>query len=244
MQLVERIVEKPRACSYLPSERASLEVEAMLAVTPEELESLLEHGWRRFGPIYFRPACTGCTQCESLRVLVNAFTPSKTQRRVLRDLSRFRRVVSVPTVDEARLDLYARWHAERESARHWDPNPTSRERYAMEFAFPHPSAREAAFYDDARGGRLVGVGLFDATPHALSATFFFHDPEYARASLGVVNVLTLLRDAKQAGRPHLYLGFHVAGCTSLRYKAGYRPHEVLDGRPGAREPAIWTRRAP
>jgi arginyl-tRNA--protein-N-Asp/Glu arginylyltransferase len=241
MHLLERVVEKPHACSYLPGERASLELEVMLDVSPAETEALLEHGWRRFGPMYFRAACAGCAECVSLRVVAREFAPSKTQRRVARAGRHFRRVVSVPRVDQARLDLYGRWHAGREEARGWEVNPQTRDRYNVEFAFPHPCAREAAFYDDDAGGRLFGIGLFDETPHALSATFFFHDPDYARSSPGVLNVLSLVAQAQATGREHVYLGFRVAGCASLRYKASYRPHELLSGRAAADERPVWQR---
>jgi leucyl-tRNA---protein transferase len=242
MRLLETVVEAPRPCSYLPGESASLEVRVMLDVTPAEMEALLERGWRRFGPIYFRPACAACTECVSLRVLAESFAPSKSQRRAARACARLTRVVGVPQVDDARLALYAKWHAGRENARGWEPNPQTAERYALEFAFPHPCAREAAFYDaGAQGGRqrLVGVGLFDETPNALSAAFLFYDPEYASLSLGTANVLSLVEDARRAGREHVYLGYRVAGCDSLRYKARFRPHELLRPSPG-REPA-WGR---
>jgi leucyl-tRNA---protein transferase len=244
MRLLERVVEKPHACAYLPAERASLEVRVMLDVTATETDALLERGWRRFGPIYFRPACGACGECVSLRALSDRFVPSKSQRRVARASSGLRRVVGLPCVDDERLDLYSRWHAGREETRGWDPNPQTRERYALEFAFDHPCAREAAFYDDAAGGRLVGVGLFDETPRALSAAFFFHDPDYARLSLGTVNVLALLADARATGRAHVYLGFRVAGCSSLRYKAAFRPHELLTTRPGFDEEPEWLPHPP
>src|SRR5271165_6204457 len=138
MQLLEHVIEKPHKCAYLPAEQARLEVQVMLDVTPPELDGLLERGWRRFGPMYFRPACTGCGECVSLRVLSGAFTPSKSQRRAARACQGLRRVVGAPRVDDARLDLYSRWHAEREDRRGWERNPQSRERYALEFAFPHP----------------------------------------------------------------------------------------------------------
>ena len=37
---------------------------------------------------------------------------------------------------------------------------------------------------------------------------------------------------RRRGLPHVYLGYYVAGCRSLAYKAHYRPHEILalDGR--------------
>jgi arginine-tRNA-protein transferase len=242
MRLLERIVEKPHACPYLPAERASLEVRVMLDVGDDEMDALLERGWRRFGPIYFRPACASCGECVSLRVVTSRFAPSKSQRRARRAAQSLRRVVGAPRVDDERLDLYAKWHADREDARGWEPNGQSTERYALEFAFPHPCAREAAFYDDdAPGGsRLVGLGLFDETPHALSAAFFFHDPDYARMSLGTVNVLSLVDDARESGRPHVYLGYRVDGCASLRYKAAFRPHELLRTRPESLDdPAPW-----
>jgi arginyl-tRNA--protein-N-Asp/Glu arginylyltransferase len=242
MRLLERVVEKPHPCAYLPGERASLDVRVMLDVTADDMESLLERGWRRFGPIYFRPACASCTECVSIRVVADRFTPSKSQRRAERACRTLRRVVGAPRVDDERLDLYARWHAAREEARGWEPNGQTRERYALEFAFPHPCAQEAAFYDDSAGdgGRLVGVGLFDATPRSLSAAFFFHDPEYARFSLGTANILSLIDDARTSGRPHVYLGYRVEGCASLRYKAAFRPHELMRGRPDSLDdPAGW-----
>ena len=239
MRLIERVVERPRACSYLSGERASLEVRLMLDVTPEEMDWLLERGWRRFGPMYFRPACAACSECVSLRIPVTRFAPSKGQRRAARACARLRREVERPQVDDERLALYAKWHAEREQLRAWEPNPTTRARYKMEFAFPHPCARETAFYDDAAGGRLVGVGLFDETPRALSAAFFFYDPAYARSSLGTANVLALIDDARRAGLEYVYLGYRVEGCASLRYKAAFAPHELLRERPALDEPVSW-----
>ena len=244
MHLLERVVEKPHPCAYLPTERASLEVRVMSDVAPREMEALLERGWRRFGPIYFRPTCERCGACVSLRVCAPAFTPSKSQRRAARACERLRRVVGRPRVDEERLLLYAKWHAQRERSRGWEPNPQTRDRYRLEFAFPHPCAREVALYDDERGGRLVGLGLFDETPNALSAAFFFHDPDYGRMSLGTANVLSLVTDARTSARAFVYLGYCVAGCASLRYKANFRPHELLFGRPAWSEPARWDPGAP
>jgi arginyl-tRNA--protein-N-Asp/Glu arginylyltransferase len=240
MRLIERVVEKPHACAYLPVEQASLEVRVMIEVSGAEMDALLERGWRRFGPIYFRPACEGCSECVSLRVVTKDFAPTKSQRRAAKACSVLRRVVSRPAVDDERIALYAKWHAQREEARGWEPNGQTKERYALEFAFAHPTAREAAFYDDAAGGRLVGVGLYDETPRALSAAFFFYDPDYARLSPGTANVMALLADARAGGRPHVYLGFCVRGCASLRYKAGFRPHERLTTRPGFEEEPRWS----
>jgi leucyl-tRNA---protein transferase len=145
----------------------------------------------------------------------------------------------VPIVDAERIALYQRWHADRERSRGWDESPLDPERYAFDFAFPHPSVREVAFHDPAEGDRLVGLGICDLTPNAISAVYFFWDPERATPSLGVAHVVTLIADARARGLAHVYLGYRVSGCDSLRYKARYRPHQLLVARPDAGEAPPW-----
>jgi arginine-tRNA-protein transferase len=237
-RLLQHFVEPPRECAYLPDREAQLEIRVQVDVTSEELDAMLARGWRRFGPVYFRPACTSCGECVTLRVDVATFAPSKSQRRAARNAAHLRRTISVPIVDDERLALYHRWHEQREDMRGWDPSTIDAERYALDFAFPHPSVREVTFRDPA-SDRLLGVGIFDVTPRALSAVYFFWDPEHAPASLGVANVVTLIADARAKSLAHVYLGYRVLGCASLLYKSKYAPHELLEGRPSPDEAPAW-----
>lgn len=242
-RVLTTFAEPERTCVYLPEERARQDVRVMVDVEPEEYERLLERGHRRFGPVYFRPACAGCGECRSIRVPVDTFRPSQAQRRARRACADLRVVLGPPEVDDERLALFRRWHASREDARGWEPSPTDRDSYFQSFAFPHPCARELAFYDDHaadRPGKLVAIAIADETPHAWSAVYCFYDPSYARRSIGVASVLLQLELARERGVPHVYLGYRVAGCASLAYKARYRPHELLLGRPLDDEPALWA----
>ena len=45
-RVLQQIIEEPRECSYLPDERARLEVRVMIDVTTTELEEMLSRGWR------------------------------------------------------------------------------------------------------------------------------------------------------------------------------------------------------
>jgi arginine-tRNA-protein transferase len=234
--LLKRFVEPERPCSYLPTATASLEYRVLVDVTPAELEALLERGWRRFGPGYFRPACSPCGECVSLRIPVAAFRASRSQRRVARKGARLRVVMGPVVTDESRVALHALWYAERERSRSWEPSPFGEDDYAEQFGFPHPCAREVAYYD---GSRLVGVGLCDETARAWSASYFFYDPAYAAYSPGVLHLVTLVRMAREQGKAHVYLGFRVQGCVSMRYKAQYRPHELLAGRPALGDQPRW-----
>lgn len=236
-QLLRHFIEEPRSCSYLPHLRASLEYRLMVDVTPLELERLLMRGWRRFGPAYFRPACRSCEACVSIRLDVRSFAPTPSQRRALKRAQRFRFRFGTPTLDEARLLLHDRWHRTREVTRGWEPSTLSEEEYATQFAFPSSSGREMAWYD---AGALVAVSLLDVTPNCISAAYFFYEPSIARLSPGVGNIMLSVNLAQELGCRYLYLGYCVQGCPSLAYKALFRPHEVLNGRPSPTEPAVWT----
>jgi len=210
----------------------------MVDVTAEELDHLLAHGWRRFGPHYFRPVCTPCSECVSLRVLVRAFAPSRRHRRVLNGGAHVSVVVGRPSVDATRLALYRRWHAEREEARGWRPDETDERSYSMQFCFPHPAAREVSFWE---GNELVAIAITDETPNALSLVYCYYEPARAELSLGTLNVLASIELAKAWEKSFVYLGFRVKDCASLQYKGRFFPHELLVGRPDLREEPTWRR---
>lgn len=238
---VEHFVEAPRRCAYLPEKSAVLEHRVMLDVDPVELEALLVRGWRRFGPVYFRPACMGCQECVSLRVPTARFTPSRSQRRARRDCAHLRVTVGPPQVDGERIELYRAWHAMREQARGWESAELDEQTYFVQFAFPHPCGREVAYWEERPGEvpRLVGLGLADETPGAWSAVYFFYHPSYADRSLGTYNVVFQIEHARQLGIPYVYMGYRVLGCRSLRYKASFRPHELLVGGAELTEAPRW-----
>lgn len=234
--MLAEFVEPPRGCNYLPDRTASLEYRVMAGVGIAELEQMLLRGWRRQGPVYFRPACGACGECVSIRVPVDRFRPTRSQERARRRCARFRVVLDRPKVDDERLALYAAWHAARERDREWDPAPMDAEAYAAQFAFRHPAAWELSLRD---GERLVALTLCDVTPRAWSAIFGFYSPEVARLSPGVAGVMLAVAMARDRGIPHVYLGYRVAGCPSMRYKAGFRPHELLQGLPAPDEEPRW-----
>src|SRR5690349_20634975 len=123
--------------------------------------------------------------------------------------------------------------------RDWPESVMDEERYAFDFAFRHPSVREVSFRDPSDGDRLVGLGIVDETETALSAVYFFWDPERAPSSLGTAHIVMLVDDARRRGKEHVYLGYRVEGCVSLAYKGRFGPHELLEGRPGPRALPSW-----
>ncbi len=79
------------------------------------------------------------------------------------------------------------------------------------------------------GGRLMGVSLLDVCDRSWSSVYHFFAPEFARRSPGVFSVLAEIETCKRIGVPFYYLGYWIAGCPAMAYKANYRPCEVLIG---------------
>lgn len=220
-----RYTTPPSRCAYLPTQRARLEYRVLMDVTATQHDALLSRGWRRFGCEWFRPVCPACTACRSLRIPLATFTPSRSQRRALRWNATMEVVVQPPTITHAHIRLYNAYHA----ALHWwkgwpwhttDPVAYFQSYIGGDWAF----AREFLYYNQ---GRLVGVALADITPAALSSVYFFHDPAWRPRAPGVFAILPQLAYGQRHGLRYHSLGYWIAACPSMAYKAQYRPHELL-----------------
>lgn len=225
MQTSFRFLAPPEPCSYLPDRTARLEYAFASDMTAGEYAELMLSGWRRFGHALFRPQCPHCTACISLRVDVARFRPSRSQRRVRKaNEGRVSLAIGKPQVSDSRLELYRKFHAHRSASRGWSERENDAASYYSSFVDnPFPTEEWAYSMD----GALVGLGLVDRLPVGLSAIYFVHDPGHACHGLGVWNILCLIEQARRCSLPHLYLGYWVADCISLAYKASFRPYELL-----------------
>ena len=215
----------PSRCGYLPDQVWQLEYEHVAAITPAEYLQRMVDGWRRFGSVLFRPRCRECAACQPLRVVVDRFQPDRSQRRVRKanaNLIRLR--IGAPEVTRAKLALYDRYHAYQTEAKGWPLHPAKDAwEYASSFVDNPFPTEEWCYY---LGARLVGVGYVDVLPVALSAIYFFYDPAERGRSLGTWNVLSIIERAAQCRIPHVYLGYYVADCTSMLYKAQFKPNQI------------------
>jgi len=213
-------------CGYLPDQTWRLEYEIFSKLTAAEYLVRLEKGWRRFGASAFRPRCQACTACRSLRVLADRFRPNRNQRRVRKTNEKVVTMqIGPPCVTRAKLELYDRYHARQSENKGWPHHdPKDKAGYANSFVENLFLTEEWCYY---LKERLVGVGYVDHLPGALSAIYFFHEPDERRRSLGTWNVLKVIERAKELQIPYVYLGYFVEGCPSMQYKATFRPNQIL-----------------
>ena len=173
----------------------------------------------------YRPECRQCCACESLRIDVSKFAPSRSQRRVQRRCEQLIDVeVGAALVDDERVELFNR-HRNQRGLRGQDGD-VDREGYQ---SFLVDSCGETFEIRYRIEGRLVAVAVCDRAADALSAVYCYFDPDEGRLSLGVFSVLTEINLCRQWQLRFLYLGYYVAASPHMRYKANYLPHERLLG---------------
>jgi leucyl-tRNA---protein transferase len=216
-------------CPYLPDRMARHVAFAVTEAAPGLYHALMDLSYRRSGRVFYRPVCRGCAECRAIRVPVAEFRPSRAQRRCwLKNAGIEVTFGGRPEPSEERLALYRAYL----EARHGGQMDGSAEEFRGFLCESSVDTREVTYRIQ---GRLVGVGIIDVEPKAMSAVYCYFDPRMPRRSLGVFNVLSLLQACRERGLPYLYLGYWVAAGIGMSYKADYRPHELLS------EPGAWAR---
>ena len=218
----------PTACPYLPGQEERKVFTHLVGEHAADLNEILTHGgFRRSQSIAYRPACDRCRACVSVRVVVDRFERSPSQRRVLR---RNRDVfgdlhAAVPTAEQYHL---FRAYLDK---RHADGGMADMSvlDYAMMVEDSHVRTRvvEYRFNDGTERGRLIGVCLTDVLSDGLSMVYSFYDPEEAGRSLGSFIILDHIAKARALGLPYVYLGYWVEGSRKMDYKRRFLPQQRL-----------------
>jgi arginyl-tRNA--protein-N-Asp/Glu arginylyltransferase len=207
-------------CVYLPDKTAQMRGFAAGRMPPEVYHAFMDAGFRRSGRLIYQPICGGCRACVPIRLAVDQFVPSKSQRRRMRKNAEISIAIESPRPTDEKYGLYCRylhqWHG--------DP-PHSREAFEQ-FLYDSPVRTIEFTYRD-RSGELLAVGICDVCAASLSSVYFYFEPSRASLGLGTYGVLQEIEYARSLGIPHYYLGYWVRGCRSMQYKTDFMPAELL-----------------
>ncbi|MGZ8545832.1 MAG: arginyltransferase [Sulfuricurvum sp.] len=225
-------------CSYISGNTQTIRYKIIRECTKAQCEALILRGWRRFGEMYFRPVCSDCTACESLKIDVDNYLFSKSERRILRKNAHVTSFIRTPSMSGEHLELFYRYHAYKHKTRSWDPPKIDPKNYQASFVNGHEDfGYEVLYFEE---DKLIAVDLIDVLDEGISALYCYYDPHYSQLSLGKYTLLKQIALAKQLGLKWIYLGYYVQGCQSLSYKVTYSPALELQGRPEENERAIWN----
>lgn len=224
MQVREQIVhDELEPCPYREGERARMPLRWQFrTMAPVEFDASLAGGDRRVGRMLYRTRCPACSACEPIRIPVDRFEPTRSQKRVWKRNRDVQVETGVATFSEEKLALYNRHKLERGLSR--NEQAMTRRGYEGWFVQSCTRTLEMRYRVD---DKLIGVGILDMGLKDTSSVYFYFDPDERRRSLGTFSVLMEVAWLRSQGGRFHYLGLYVDDCRHLLYKASYFPHERL-----------------
>jgi arginine-tRNA-protein transferase len=217
-------VTKTFPCSYLPNKE-----ERLLIVVDERLQNpnsyslLMAEGFRRSGEQCYRPYCPNCSACQSIRVLINNFSPPKSQKRSLKRNAHF----IIKQSDKIR-NYYYPLYENYINTLHQDGSmyPANVEQFESFLSSHLTTQLFIETWCVVNGEKLlICVAVTDVLTNGLSAVYTFYHPEFKSQGLGRFSILTQINLCKQLKLPYLYLGYQIDDCQKMNYKNSYFPHE-------------------
>jgi arginine-tRNA-protein transferase len=234
---VLEFLEEDKQCSYFDDRLCDIRYKYMESCTSEEQSKMLARGWRRFGNMHFVPECKECTECKTIRIDIEQFEFSKSQKRVLNKHKDTEVYVQKPTVTYEHLDLFNKYHACMSQKKNWNDNKIDIQEYNNSYVNgAHDYGKEILYFRD---DKLIGVALSDMLSDGMSAVYCYYDHDYEHLSIGQYSILAQISLAKQNKIPYLYLGYWIKDHFSMGYKERYKPFDILQNRPTLSEETVW-----
>ena len=222
--LLQFYATAPYACSYLPGRIARSQVATPSHLIDARIYSELVHsGFRRSQSIAYRPACEGCNACVSVRIVVQDFAPSRSQKRIARrdaDLAR----AAVPA--EATREQFALLRTYLDS-RHSGGGMSDMGLFDYVAMVEETPVNTHIVEYRRPDGTLLAAALSDVLRDGLSMVYSFFHPGEVTRSLGTYMILDHVEAAKARGLPYVYLGYWVRDSEKMDYKSRFSPLEAL-----------------
>lgn len=195
------------------------------AVPPAQIDFLLADGWRHFGTHFFRYNL-GVYENEIRRVLplrirLNDFKFSKSQRRVLRRNSDLDVKIQPIEITDETHDLFDR-HKRR--FKHGIPATI----YDFLSLDPADEPTAGLAIDVRLNGDLLAASFFDVGKTSVSSIYGIFEPTEHERSLGIFTMLKEIEHALATGKQFFYPGYAYDGESFYDYKKRFSALEAFD----------------
>lgn len=191
-------------------------------VTRLQLDLLLADGWRHFGTQFFRYSLgiygEDIRRVIPLRIRLADFSPSKSQRRVMRQNWDTSVEIRPLEITDQSITLF-----EKHKQRFKSGVPDS----IYDFLSPVMPC-DALELNVRIGGRLVAISYFDVGEQTVSAIYGMFDPEFSSRSLGIFTMLKEIEFAIEKKKEFYYQGYSYEGESFYDYKKRFRGTECYD----------------
>lgn len=193
------------------------------------MDRLWESGWRHFGSSFYRYSVSvdegGLKNITPLRLDLEKFKPSKSQRRVLR-----RNEDLTTRFSPALLSMQARMMFQRHKQRFIDNIPEDLDTFLSNTPATVPCAcvQCEVFLDQ----ELIAISYLDLGDQASSAVYGLFEPEHSWRSLGTFTMLKEIEHSRSLGHQWYYPGYATQEASPYDYKKQLHGLEVLDWETG------------
>lgn len=223
-------VTSPAPCPYVPGKQERKVFTELTGQNAAELNDALgKIGFRRSQGVAYRPSCLDCSACISVRVVAAGFTPSASQKKLLKRHSDLEVTACRPWSTDEQFSLLRRYLDARhptggmigmdeiDYADMVEQTPVNS--YVVEYREPSV---------DGKLGRLVGGCVTDQQSDGLSMIYSYFEPDDDnRPGLGNFIIMDHIFRAAAANLPYVYLGYWIRGSQRMDYKVKFRPIERL-----------------
>ncbi|WP_191014098.1 arginyltransferase [Treponema zioleckii] len=205
---------------------------------------LLSESYRRNADIIYRETCPNCKKCVGIRVRPEDFIPSKSQKAVLKKNQDIEIKITKNPNDfysSEKIRLLQKYDKRHEPNKEKTLREVEEELLMMNGLMSIDGKRlDSPIFcgtfnmDYFLDGKLVGTSVLDEGKTSLSANYFFYDTdeEIMKRSLGTFSILQEIFYCAKNCLDFYYLGYWIADCKEMSYKAHFKPHELKDSESG------------
>lgn len=191
------------------------ETRQLTSVEPEELDELWARGWRHFGTQFFRSSLMAdemtLKRQVALRVELDDFHPSKSQRRTLRRNADLAHEFGICRPGWEEEDLF---HRHKARFKRNVPDDLGEFLGASPDMRPNPGVQLSVRLD----GCLVAASFLNVGELACSSVYAVFDPVQSHRRLGIYTMLLELEYAREQGLEYYYSGYATIEPSCYDYK--------------------------
>ena len=173
------MLTKATPCPYLEG-KVEKRIATDLTFNNKIYDELALNGFRRVENWMYRPVCDNCSACKSYRVIIDKFEPTKSLKRVIKDLNDINYKIIENRATSEHYELFKKYQL----ARHNGGSMANMDE--DDFISMVETSPIETFLMEFRDkfNKLIGVVLLDVNNNTLSAVYSFFEPNFEQTGLG------------------------------------------------------------
>lgn len=207
----------------------------MQPLAPSVFDDYMAEGWRLLGHSIVRHNFSVCRgkMCRTipLRIRLDGFQFSKSQRRMLRRADHLNITCGPIELTETKVRLFSLHASERFEER----RPESIASFLNQNSHREP-VTGMEFCVHARNGTPMVCSFFHIGEQSVSGTYCFYNPQDRRYSFGTLTMLLEIAKAQELGKQFYYHGYVYDVPSQFDYKLNFNNLEALDWKTGEWKP--------